>query len=146
MPPKLQIVTPESSTTKQIDVVGAVIVADGRVLAALRGPSMSLAGYWEFPGGKVELGEDPRSALRREIHEELECVVAVGKHIETTRHEYPFGIVLLRTFWASLSAGEPTASEHSELRWCTTDELAALRWAPADLPTVERVRTMLEVG
>lgn len=138
--------TSEGSTTKQVDVVGAVIVADGRVLAALRGPSMSLAGYWEFPGGKVELGENRRSALRREIHEELECVITVGEHIETTRHEYSFGTVLLSTFWASLDAGDPTAGEHSELRWCTPNELAALQWAPADLPTVERVRTMLDVG
>ena len=106
---------------------------------------MSLTGYWEFPGGKVERGEDPRSALRREIHEELGCTIAVGEHIETTPHEYSFGTVLLRSFWASIEDGEPTASEHSELRWCTLKELDSLRWAPADLPAVERVRAMLEV-
>lgn len=132
--------------TKKIDVVGAVILADDRVLAARRGPSMSLAGFWEFPGGKVEAGEDPQAALQREILEELECVIAVGERIETTRHEYSFGIVVLMSFWASLDVGEPTASEHTELRWCTADELEALSWAPADLPTVKKVQSALQAG
>lgn len=132
--------------TKKIDVVGAVILAGDRVLAARRGPSMSLAGFWEFPGGKVEAGEDPQAALHREILEELECVIAVGERIETTRHEYSFGTVVLMSFWASLDVGEPAASEHTELRWCTADELDALSWAPADLPTVKKVQSALQAG
>lgn len=107
---------------------------------------MSLAGYWEFPGGKIELDEAPQAALRREVLEELGCEIEVGQQIETTRHEYSFGTVMFTSFWATVDDGEPIASEHSELRWCTPNELGDLRWAPADLPTVERVRTTLEAN
>lgn len=138
--------TEENYAPGQVDVVGAVILANGRVLAARRGASMSLARYWEFPGGKIELDEDPQAALRREVLEELGCEIEVGPRIETTRHEYSFGTVMFTSFWATIDDGEPIASEHSELRWCTPNELSDLRWAPADLPTVERVRTLLETN
>lgn len=122
------------------------MLKDGHVLAARRGVSMSLAGYWEFPGGKIEFGEDPQSALRREILEELGCEIEVGKHIDSTPYGYSFGTVMFTSFWASITSGEPIAREHSELRWCAPNELNALRWAPADVPTVERVRTRLEAS
>lgn len=124
---------------KRIDVVGAVLVRDGNVLAARRGNGMSLAGLWEFPGGKIESDEQPRDALRRELEEELLCLAEVGEHVETTEHEYDFGIVVLTTFYCTLLNGDPKLTEHSEIRWVPAQELASLEWAPADIPAVHRV-------
>ncbi|MGZ0211999.1 MAG: (deoxy)nucleoside triphosphate pyrophosphohydrolase, partial [Actinomycetales bacterium] len=84
---------------KQINVVGAVVIREGLILCAQRGPHGALPGMWEFPGGKIEADETPRDALAREIAEELECEVAVGELITTTAHEYDFGIVMLTTFY-----------------------------------------------
>ncbi len=122
-----------------IEVVGAIIVRDSTVLAARRGPSKSLKGMWEFPGGKVECDEDPREALGREIREELSCEIEVGTRVATTSHAYDFGLIRLSTYYATLTAGQPTAIEHAELRWVAIRNLSALNWAPADIPTVRKL-------
>jgi 8-oxo-dGTP diphosphatase len=124
---------------KEIKVVGAVIERDGQILCAQRGGSGSLAALWEFPGGKIEPGESPRSALEREIEEELRCAIDVGELITTTRYEYPFGIVTLTTFYCSLRSGTPQLTEHSAVEWRTPSALRSLDWAPADIPAVELV-------
>lgn len=125
---------------KQISVVGAVIVREGLILCAQRGPGGDLPGMWEFPGGKIEAGETPHDALAREIAEELECEVAVGELITTTTHEYDFGIIVLTTFYCELLSGTPVLTEHSEVRWLSRAELSALGWAPADIPAVELIQ------
>lgn len=124
---------------KQINVVGAVIVRDGTILAAQRSSTMALPGLWEFPGGKIEPGESPEQALRRELQEELLCTVEVGGHVETTVHEYDFGVVTLTTFYSTLLIGEPSLTEHSEIRWLAASDLHTVEWAPADIPAVERI-------
>lgn len=125
--------------TADIPVVGAVIVRDGAVLCARRGGAGPLAGRWEFPGGKVEPGETPVDALVREIEEELGCRVRVGAEVTTTAHPP----IVLTTYWSELECGEPRAVEHAEVRWVTAADLAALDWAPADVPAMERVLATL---
>lgn len=125
---------------KRIDVVGAVIVRDGEVLCAQRGPLGTLPGLWEFPGGKIEPHETPRDALIREINEELRCEVNVGDEVTTTTHEYDFGTVCLTTFYCDLIAGHPQLTEHAEVRWVKPADLHTLPWAPADVPAVEAIK------
>ena len=123
---------------KKLTVVGAVIVHDGRVLCTKRGTGPH-AGYWEFPGGKVEPDETPEEALAREIFEELDCVVDVGQQVTTTVHQYDFAEVTLTTYYCTLQSGTPTLSEHLASTWLAPEDLHTLRWAPADLPAVQQV-------
>jgi len=125
---------------KEIAVVGAVLIVDGRILCTRRGTG-PLAGLWEFPGGKVEPGEEPREALVREIHEELGCAIDVGDEVTTTRHEYDFATIALTTYACSIVAGTPVLTEHTEARWLAPGDLGELDWAPADVPAVELLRT-----
>ncbi|RYC01527.1 (deoxy)nucleoside triphosphate pyrophosphohydrolase [Nocardioides ganghwensis] len=124
---------------RMIEVVGAVIVRDGLVYCVQRGPGGSLPGMWEFPGGKIEPGEDEITALSREIQEELLCEVKVGNKVVTTAHDYEFGTVRLTTFYCDLIAGEPSLTEHAAELWLHPAHLADLAWAPADVPAVEEV-------
>ncbi len=109
-------------------------------MAAQRGGSGALAGFWEFPGGKVEAGESARDALEREIAEELDCIVQVGDEITTTTHAYDFAEITLTTFFCALVDGEPTLAEHTAVRWLLPAELDSLEWAPADVPAVALVK------
>lgn len=124
--------------TQHIDVVAAVIVLDGRVLCARRGPGR-LEGKWEFPGGKIEPGETPKGALAREVAEELGVVIVVGERVETTHYEYTFGSIVLQTFRCTLAAGAPAAREHTSIAWKLPRELTLLDWAPADIPAVRSI-------
>ena len=124
---------------KRINVVGAVLTRGQTILAARRSSTMSLPGMWEFPGGKIARNESPEQALVRELEEELLCSAEIGEFIETTEHEYDFGIVILTTYYCSLTGDEPSLTEHSEIRWVEAVDLDQLDWAPADIPAVERV-------
>jgi 8-oxo-dGTP diphosphatase len=123
---------------KTVRVVGAVIYNEqNEILCALRSPEMSLPNLWEFPGGKIEEGENPEETLVREIQEELGCTIEVYEKIEEVHHEYPNLVVNLLTYKAKIVEGEPKAKEHAELKWMPLQELHSLEWAPADIPTVE---------
>lgn len=128
--------------TRQIDVVGAVVIDNGLVLCAQRG-SGALAGLWEFPGGKVEPDETPQTALAREIDEELGCAIDVGERVTTTAHAYDFGIVTLTTYDCRLRAGTPRPTEHARIQWLVPADLHTLEWAPADIPAVELISAEL---
>ncbi|HZG77311.1 MAG TPA: (deoxy)nucleoside triphosphate pyrophosphohydrolase [Paenibacillus sp.] len=123
---------------KTIEVVGAVIRDDrGDILCALRSSRMSMPGLWEFPGGKLEPGEAPRDALVREIREELGVELEVGALVADHTHAYESIVVRLRTYEARIVRGRPAAKEHERFEWRSAPDLAALHWAPADVPTVE---------
>lgn len=125
---------------KQIKVVGAVIRNNqNQILCALRSANMSLPNLWEFPGGKIEKNEQPEDALIREIDEELGCKINVGELIEEVFYEYPEIVVQLLTYEAKIISGKPVAKEHAILEWIEPSNLQKLEWAPADLPTVEKL-------
>lgn len=123
---------------KKIKVVAAIIENDnGEILCALRSPQMSLPNYWEFPGGKVEDGEDIFAALKREISEELHCQIETDDIFTESTHEYESSIVHLITIKAKIISGVPQATEHAKLIWLKKENLPSLVWAPADIPAVE---------
>jgi 8-oxo-dGTP diphosphatase len=122
---------------KNIYVVGAVIIEKGKILCAQRGTVKALPLKWEFPGGKIEEGDSPQEALRREINEEIHCKIVVGDLIEHTVYEYDFGIVHLTTYYCRLIEGEPVLTEHVSFKWLSPDKLRYLDWAPADIPAIE---------
>lgn len=124
---------------KNIYVVGAVIVKEGKIFCAQRGRDKSLPEMWEFPGGKIEQGESPEEALKREILEEMQCEIEVGKKVEHTVYEYDFGIVHLTTYYCRLLKGELVLTEHIDAKWLKPTELRSLNWAPADIPAIERI-------
>lgn len=122
-----------------IRVVGAAIVQGDRCLVAQRGPSQSLAGKWEFPGGKIEAAESPQAALRREIFEELGVVIAVGHALGTGQVVSNGRRVVLEVFAASIESGAIELREHSQVIWAAASELVGFDWAEADVPIVEPV-------
>lgn len=122
---------------KRVEVVGAVLVHDDQVFAAKRGPGKSMAGYWEFPGGKVEADETPEEALARELREELKIETVVGEFLVTVTHEAGTAIIELSTYLCTINEGVPVLTEHEEFRWLPVSELSDVEWAPADIPTVE---------
>lgn len=125
---------------KRIQVVGAVIQNQRQeILCALRSPNMSMAGHWEFPGGKLQDGETLQEALKREIHEELGCEIKVLEKIVEAEHVVESRIIRLYTFWAEIVSGVPEPKEHAAIQWLPLGELPRLKWAPADLPTVEKI-------
>lgn len=125
---------------KTIHVVGAIIENEQQeIFCALRNPQMVLANYWEFPGGKIEQGETPEQALYREILEEFNCLIQVGKLVAVTLHEYEQFFVHLETYKASIIKGTPQILEHAEARWVPRNQLLDLPFAPADLPSIQKL-------
>lgn len=115
-------------------VCGVIRDASGRYLACRRPEGKHLGGLWEFPGGKVEAGEEPAVALARELREELAVEVVVEGALTAFPWSYDWGTMLLRPFYCRITAGEPKPIEHQELRWCERERFGELEWAPADVP------------
>jgi len=132
---------------KTVVVAAAVMVEGGRVLLTQRKAGTHLAGAWEFPGGKVEAGEDPRDALRRELREEIGLEASVGAIVEVTFHRYEEAgkAVLLLFYEAARAAGspEPRAIDVAAVKWATPEELRDEDFPPADVAVLARVRARL---
>lgn len=127
---------------ERVAVVGAALLRDGRVLASRRTQPPHLAGLWEFPGGKVEDGENDAQALRRELREELRVEVSVGARLGDDL--LISDTAVLRVYLCRLLSGEPAMLDHDEHRWLGVDELADVPWIPVDLPLLEELRAMLQ--
>jgi 8-oxo-dGTP diphosphatase len=131
-------------------VAAAIVLEQERVLVTQRKAGTHLAGAWEFPGGKVEAGEDPREALRRELREELGIDVQVGEIVDVTFHRYEEAdkAVLLLFFEAARAPAspEPRSIEVAAFRWAAAEDLAAADFPPADVAVLRKVRRQLERG
>lgn len=122
---------------KTVNVVAGIMENDqNEVLCALRSPQMTIPNRWEFPGGKVEKGEDIFTALEREIKEELGCMIKAEELFHEHTHEYDTFIITLLCIKAKIIDGTPMASEHSKLVWLKRENLDSLNWASADIPAV----------
>lgn len=138
----------QSASPHPVIVSAAVLIEDGRVLLSQRKKGTHLAGAWEFPGGKVEAGEDPRDALVRELHEEIGVDVTAHDPVEVTFHKYPEKSVLLLFFAVKRKAGspEPQAIDVAAVKWARADELDDALFPPADVPILAKVRKLLQNG
>lgn len=119
---------------KQIEVVAAVVIRDGQVFATQRGYG-EWKDWWEFPGGKIEYGETPDVALRREIHEELSADISVDQLLTTVEYDYPKFHLTMHCYLCTLRSGL-TLLEHEAARWLAPADLHSVKWLPADMGVV----------
>ena len=116
---------------KHIEVVAAVILRGDRVFATQRGYG-DFKDWWEFPGGKIEPGEAPEEALKREIREELSAEITVGKLLKTVEWDYPAFHLTLHCYLCSLASEEMSLNEHEAARWLDAGSIYSVKWLPAD--------------
>ena len=124
---------------KQIEVVAAIIHdKDGRIFATQRGYG-EWKDYWEFPGGKMEMGETPEVALMREIWEELETGIVIERFVQTVEYDYPTFHLTMHCYWCHIENGSFTLKEHEAAKWLRKDELTSVEWLPADWGLIEEI-------
>ena len=128
---------------KTIKVVAAVIKNDNKIFATQRGYGDFKDG-WEFPGGKIEEGETPEKALEREIKEELDTDIEVGKFLKTIEYDYPEFHLSMDCFICSIKEGSLTLKEHESAKWLTKDNLYSVDWLPADRDIIPEVEKEIE--
>lgn len=127
---------------KTINVVAAILIHNNLVFACQRGYGEFKDG-WEFPGGKVEAGESPEEALRREIREELEVEVNVGDLIDTIEYDYPAFHLSMKCYACTIAGGSPHLLEHEAARWLSADQLDSVAWLPADITLIPKIAGLL---
>lgn len=123
---------------KIVRVVAAVIRDGDRIFATARGYG-EYKGWWEFPGGKIEVGETPKEALVREIHEELDTEIRVGELIATIEFDYPTFHLSMDCFWAEVVTGRLVLKEAADARWLTRETLESVQWLPADQTIIDAI-------
>ena len=129
---------------KTLRVVAAIIKAvndkgENIIFATQRGYG-EFKGGWEFPGGKIEDGENPEDALKREIMEELGIEIKVGDMIDTIEYDYPNFHLSMDCFLAEIVSGDLVLKEHEDAKWLTKEELDTVDWLPADITLIEKIR------
>lgn len=127
---------------KTIEVVAAIIVKKGKAFATERGYG-EFQGWWEFPGGKIENGECPQEALKREIREELDAEISVGELFETVEWDYPNFHLTMHCFLCSLNSESLHLNEHEAATWLTKETLHSVKWLPADEVLIEKITELL---
>ena len=132
----------EGYIMKQIEVVAAVILHEGRIFATQRGYG-EWKDWWEFPGGKMESGETPEEALKREIREELATDIGVDDLIETIEWDYPKFHLTMHCYWCHVEKGSLSLQEHEAAKWLGKDELLSVKWLPADIQLIDKIRDRL---
>ena len=128
---------------KSIMVVAAVIRDNDRIFATQRGYG-NYKGWWEFPGGKIEAGETPQEALKREIREELDTLVEVGDLIACVEYDYPEFHLSMDCFWCTILEGNLHLNEAEDARWLTKENLMSVKWLPADLEVLEVISKSIQ--
>ena len=124
---------------RQIEVVAAIIVNDNKVFATQRGYG-EWKDFWEFPGGKIDAGETPEEALRREIKEELDTEIAVGELFTTINYDYPTFHIIMHCYLCTIENGSLTLLEHEAAKWLSLDQLDSITWLPADLLVIAELQ------
>lgn len=125
-----------------IEVVAVVIYQDGKVLAAQRGYG-EFKGGWEFPGGKIEPGENQEQAIVREIQEEMAATIEVVEKLGTVEYDYPTFHLTMHCFWTTVKDGQLQLLEHEGARWVDKETIHTVDWLPADVDLVEKVACKL---
>ncbi len=128
---------------KTIRVVAAVIRENNKIFATARGYGEYIW-LWVFPGGKIEPGDSPQKALKREIQEELATEICVGDLIGTVEYDYPDFHLSMDCFWCERVSGDLKLLEADEARWLSVEELNSVQWLPADLELLDKVRISME--
>lgn len=128
---------------KSIRVVAAVIRDNDRIFATQRGYG-NYKGWWEFPGGKIEAGETPQQALKREILEELDTEIEVGDLITSVEYDYPEFHLSMDCFWCTVTSGKLVLKEAEDAKWLSKDELMSVKWLPADLEVLEIISKSIQ--
>ena len=133
---------------KTVRVVAAVIKANKEngepiIFATQRGYGEFKDG-WEFPGGKIEAGETPQEALKREIQEELDTEISVGEPIVAVEYDYPTFHLSMDCFWAEVKAGHLELKEAEAAKWLTKNQLDSIDWLPADILLIDQIRKCMK--
>ena len=127
---------------KIVEVVAAGIRDQDKIFATQRGYGEFKDG-WEFPGGKIESGETPQQALIREIQEELDTEIEVGKLIDIVEYDYPTFHLKMHCFWARIRKGDLILKEHEASKWLTKETIHSVDWLPADLDLIDKIEELL---
>ena len=126
-------------TRKHVTVAAAIIVDDGKIFATQRGYGKFKDG-WEFPGGKIEQGETPQQAVKREIREELDTEIEVGELFDTVEYDYPDFHLTMYCFFCTIISGKLVLKEHEAAKWLTKETLDSIDWLPADIELIEKLK------